>query len=462
MIYDYDIGHQILAYGNLIINTLFLLLFGRFYRFSILEPATWYLFFHYILFAFRPAVLFTLGYYGNYSYIGMHPDVSDSALTFLIANVALLAFLLGCILPGRPVVPAISERPNMLEVQTFFIAALLFAPLYLYSISYGISNPLTESNAANSGNIMIDPETGKKIFVTGSGYLYVLKNCFPGLIIAHIVLFRPNIWNVSVAIAFMSSAFLEGRGRFIIIYFLLGLIIYYFQRPKVSQTTKVAVLGSFSVLTLVLISVGGLYRRVVRSLGDVTWSDFDVVDFINRTPMGDSQEFGMFEFLSYIARYYPDHDYGYSFFTQYLEVFTKPIPRALWSGKPVGSPIQLIDLDYFGNFQGLTQSMAGAGWLSFGLLGVFLLAFVSGFLMQRFFRFCARNWQDPSIRSIYIVALPLGVQWFRDGAPSILEFYIFGLYPLLFWAILIRTAHSGLLPMTGASSNPGPASPRTR
>ncbi|MCF7702177.1 O-antigen polymerase [Loktanella sp. M215] len=456
MTYDYDIGHHLLAYGNLIINTVFLLLFGRFHGFRILEPATWYLFFHYILFAFRPVVLFTVGYHGNYSYMAMHPDVADSALTFLITNVALLAFLLGCVLPGRPTLPAISEKPNTLEVQTFFIAALLFAPLYLYSIYYGISNPLTETNATSSGNIMIDPETGKKIFVTGSGYFYVLKNCFPGLVIAHIVLFRPNIWNMSAVIVFLTSAILEGRGRFIIIYFLLGLIIYYFQRPKVSQTTKVAVLSSFTVLALVLISLGGLYRQVVRSLGDITWSDFDVVDFINRTPMGDSQEFGMFEFLSYIAKYYPDHDYGYSFFTQYLEVFTKPIPRALWPGKPVGSPIQLVDLDYFGNFQGLTQSMVGAGWLSFGLLGVFLLAFVSGFMMQRFFRFAARNWQDPSIRSIYIVALPIGVQWFRDGAPSIVEFYIFGLYPLLFWAILIHIVRAGYLPMTGRPGNPWP------
>ncbi|MCD1620940.1 hypothetical protein K7H20_23075 [Salipiger manganoxidans] len=444
--YEYDSAHHILAYGNLICNTIFFILYSRFFGTKLLEPATWYLFFHYALFAFRPAVLFSLGYHGNYSYMGIHPAVSDSAITFFVTNVALLSFLLGCGLRGSHPLQRTSETASPLEIQTFFIAAIFFAPLYAYSIYYGLSNPIVETNATSSGNVMIDPETGKKIFVSGSGYLYVLKNCFPGLIIAHIILFRVNVWNLSAAIAFLAMTFLEGRGRFIIIYFVLGLIIYYFQRPNVSRAKKAILLLFFSALSLILISVGGLYRRVTRSLGEVSWSDFNIVDFVARTPMGDSQEFGMFEFLSYIIKFYPDENFGYSFFTQYLEVFTKPIPRALWPGKPVGSPIQLVDLDYFGNFQGLTQSMPGAGWLSLGLLGVVVLAFFSGFALQSAYCYAAKRWDDMSIRSIYIVSLPLCIQWFRDGAPSIVEFYAFGLYPLIFWVALIRLARGKYLP----------------
>lgn len=449
--YDYDTGHLLLAFGNLAVNTIFLFFFNRFFGFRILEPATWYTIFHYILFAFRPAVLFLLGYHGNYSYMGIHPDVADTALVFLVANLAFLAFVFGSSLKHRTPLPMVKEKPNPIEVQTFAISSLLFSPLYLFSIYYGVSNPIVETNAISSGNIMIDPETGKKIFVTGSGYFYVLKNCFPGLVVAHIILFRPNVWNISAALIFLTATFLEGRGRFVIIYFVLGVIIYYFQHPRVSKTKKLLILMLFSILAMVLISIGGVYRRVIRSGNSVDWSDFNILDFVARTPMGDSQEFGMFEFLTYIVKHYPDDGFGYSFFTQYLEIFTKPIPRALWSGKPVGSPIQLIDLDYFGNFQGLTQSMAGAGWLSFGIIGVFILAFLSGLFLQSAYCYSAKRWNNFSVRSTYVVALPFCVQWFRDGAPSIVEFYIFGLYPLLFWAFLLWLARQGYLPLTRLS-----------
>lgn len=445
--YTYDAAHHLLAYGNLVLNTAFLALFIRFRGLRILEPAAWYLVFHYLLFAFRPAVLFALGYHANYSFMGIHPDPEDTALTLLVTNVALAAFLAGSALRGRASFPEISAAPGRLQKQAFLLAVAVFAPLFLFSVLYGLRNPLTETNAWSSGNVMIDPETGKKIFVAGSGYFYVLKNCIPGILIAHILLYRPNAWNLSASVAFMSLAFLEGRGRFIIIYFVLGLIIYYFQRPKVPQARKAAVLLSFSLLSLLLISIGGVYRRITRAQGTVDWSDFEAADYIARTPLGDSQEFGMFEFLSYIVKFYPDQQYGFSYFTQYLEVLTKPIPRSLWSGKPVGSPVQLVDLEYFGNFQGLTQSLPGAGWLSLGIAGVVLLSLASGYFYQSFYCFCARRWNDFSIRAIYIVSLPFCLQWFRDGAPSIVEFYAFGLYPLIFWAVLVRLAKRGSLPM---------------
>lgn len=449
--YDYDTGHLLLAFCNLAANTIFLFFFNRFFGFRILEPATWYTIFHYILFAFRPVVLFSLGYHGNYSYMGINPDVADTALVFFVANLAFVSFIFGTSLMRRTPLPVVKEKPKALEVQTFIISALVFSPLYLFSIYYGVSNPIVETNSASSGNIMIDPETGRKIFVTGSGYFYVLKNCFPGLVIAHLIIFRPNVWNISVAVIFLTATFLEGRGRFVIIYFVLGVIIYYFQHPRVSKAKKVFIMLFFSLLALVLISIGGVYRRMIRSGNTINSSEFNIFDFFARTPMGDSQEFGMFEFLTYIVKHYPDADFGYSFFTQYLEIFTKPIPRALWSGKPVGSPIQLIDLDYFGNFQGLTQSMAGAGWLSFGFIGVFILAFLSGLFLQSIYFYSAKRWNNFSVRSIYIVSLPFCLQWFRDGAPSIVEFYVFGIYPLLFWSFLLWLARRGYLPLSRRS-----------
>ncbi|MGZ9812020.1 O-antigen polymerase [Pseudoroseicyclus sp. H15] len=445
MTYSYDPSLIVLSYVNLLAAVLVLIAWSKYRGMQILAPASWYLVFHLFLFGVRPAVLFTAGYHTNFTYMRITPDVWSAVLTFLLANIALISFLGATLVRGSPNTPIQSRGPTPLEKQTYAIALIALSPLFLFSLYYGIQHPVVQVTGQSGGNLMTDPETGKKIFVQGSGYFYVLKNCIPGLILAHVILYRPNVYNISLTVVFIILAFLEGRGRFVIIYLILGFIIYYFQRPGTTTAKKSVVLGLFSLSAMVLISVGGIYRRVTRSHGSFDWANVSISDYLRRTPIGDSQEFGMYDFLLYLAKNFPDDRFGHTYFTQYLEVLTKPIPRALWPGKPIGSPVQLVDLNVGGNYDGLTQSMAGAGWLSLGLPGVIILSFLSGYVLQSVYCFATRNWNSYSLRSIYIVSLPFCIQWFRDGAPSIIEFYIFGLYPLIFWAGLMLMARGGYL-----------------
>lgn len=444
---EYDGYIQAVAWLNLIVNAFFLVFYSRYIKFRMLDPATWYLLFHFMLFVLRPAIVFAFGYGMNFVYMGFRPTLGDVVATFTVANLALLAFLLGTVLLPRPRFDVYAPlQPTPLERQTFWISAVLTLPLILFSVYYTYAHPLVETSAQASGSLVVDPDTGKKVFASGSGYSYVLQNALPGLIVALMLLRKPRWWMFVIAGAFSAQVFLSGRGRFLMIYFVLSLIIFAFQRRRISAAKRATVLMIFGGIALLLISVGGIYRRVFRSLGGVSWQDITLSDYLARTPLGDSQEFGMFEYLTYLVKFFPDQNYGFSFFTQYLEVFTQPIPRALWPGKPVGSPIKLIDLNEFGNFVGLTQSLPGAGWISFGLPGLLILCFVSGLIFAMAYRFAGKNWHRVDIRALYIVAMPFSVQWFRDGAPSIVQFYVFGTYPLILWFMLNGLARSNHLP----------------
>ena len=452
--YEYDAYIQAVSWLNLIANTLFLLGYSRYIKFRILDPATWYVLFHFMLFAIRPTFVFELGYRANFMYMGFSPDLPDVIITFAVANLGLLAFLLGASIFPRPRFDYHTPlHPTALERQTFGIAVAISLPLILFSIYYSYTHPLVEITARSGGNLIIDPDTGKKLFTSGSGYAYVFQNALPGVLIALMLLRRPQWWIFLIAISFMFQVFLTGRGRFVIIYFVLSLIIFAFQMRRISVAKRASLLLGFGGAAIILIAVGGVYRRVSRSLGGVSWQDLTLSDYFARTPLGDSQEFGMFEYLTYLVKYFPDSNYGFSYFTQYLEIFTQPIPRALWHGKPVGSPIKLIDLNEFGNFDGLTQSLPGAGWISLGLVGLLTLPSASGVVFSLFYRYAAKNWNKVDVRSLYIVALPFSVQWFRDGAPSIVQFYVFGMFPLIFWLALNFLARSNLLPKTPAAAS---------
>lgn len=434
---EYDGYIRAVACLNLVLNVSFLVFYYRYFRFRMLDPVTWYLLFHFFLFALRPVFIFLFGYGANFSYIGFTPTLSDTVATFAVANLGMLAFLLGAVLRPCPTFDVYASlQPTPYARQTFYISALMTLPLILFSIYYAYAHPLVETSAYASGNLVIDPDTGKKVFASGSSYGYVLRNALPGLILALLFLHKPRWWMFAIAGAFMAHIFFTGRGRFVIIYFILSLIIFAFQRSRVSFAKRGAVLASLGGGALLLISIGGIYRRVTRSLGSVSWEDITLSDYLSRTPLGDSQEFGMFEYLTYLVKFFPDNGYGFSFFTQYLEIFTQPIPRALWHDKPVGSPVKLIDLNEFGNFVGLTQSLTGAGWISFGLPGTLFLCFLSGFIFTMVYRFAAKYWYRVDVRALYIVALPFSVQWYRDGAPSIVQFYVFGTYPLILWFLL--------------------------
>ena len=173
----------------------------------------------------------------------------------------------------------------------------------------------------------------------------------------------------------------------------------------------------------------------------------------------DSPDFANFDYLTFVMAVVPERTGIYTYGAQYAQLFTEPIPRKLWPGKPVGSPIRLFNLNNYGDFFGLTPSLVGDGWMSGGWIGVTITMTVVGFILGALHRwFWQRNGNNMAALC-YLVGLAMIPQWYRDGGISIAKFVFWNLSPLLLWTGLtwilngcqIR-ARSILLPQASAGA----------
>jgi len=169
----------------------------------------------------------------------------------------------------------------------------------------------------------------------------------------------------------------------------------------------------------------------------------------------DTQEFANFDYVCFVAAVVPSRTGTFTYWAQYLQLFTEPIPRAIWTGKPVGAPVWLFNLNEYGNFLGLTVSLVGDAWMSAGWIGIVVtMSLVGGFLgvLHRWF------WKhtDNSMAALaYLTFLGMLPQWYRDGGISIAKFAFWNLSPLLLWVGLSwvlgahrKTAVSIVLPQS--------------
>jgi hypothetical protein len=149
----------------------------------------------------------------------------------------------------------------------------------------------------------------------------------------------------------------------------------------------------------------------------------------------DTQDFANFDYLTYIVWVVPGRSGTYTYGVQYLQLLTEPIPRILWKGKPAGAPVQTnVDLGLYGNFYGLTMSLAGDAWMSGGWIGLVILLSVTGWLLGLAHRSFWRNIGKPARCLLYLVALAMVPLWYRDGSIiSIAKFLLFSLTPILVW-----------------------------
>jgi hypothetical protein len=148
----------------------------------------------------------------------------------------------------------------------------------------------------------------------------------------------------------------------------------------------------------------------------------------------DTQDFANFDYLTFVLAIVPSRTGTFTYGSQYLQLFTEPIPRKLWPGKPLGSPVGFFSLNSYGNFNGLTPSLVGDGWMSGGWLGLVVTMGFFGGLWGLFHRwFWANNGRSLSAM-VYLIALAMSVQQFRDGGISIAKFLFWNLSPLILWA----------------------------
>ncbi len=403
---------------------------------SMFHPLTFYLIFHGLVFLARPVLVYAYDFNNTWLFMGFWPDSQQFVFTLAVSSVALIAFSLACGLAGnaRPDMDTLPTLPIATpEKIAYAVTLLLLTPLALYSAYIrkdGASFDFT-------GDVQMerDPVTGQPIFVNTTGYIAEAHAMGMPLTLGLIFLARGNPLSFLPFGAFVLYRAYLGWGRWAIVIGVISLVLVllYQTRHKWFAWWHVAA----GIPVLALFHLLGQNRGYVRAMinGDTT----PIMDEPGRSFVDSlaNQDLANFDFLSFILWVTPGQSGTYTYFTQYLQLFTEPIPRIFWPGKPVGAPIKLIELNDYGNFSNLTLSLAGDGWMSGGWLGMIITMVLVGLVLGRVHRwFWEKGCHSPHGVLFFCTFVPLSLQWYRDGGITIFKFGFFALLPILLWWLL--------------------------
>ncbi|WP_143105915.1 O-antigen polymerase [Bradyrhizobium sp. Gha] len=353
--------------------------------------------------------------------------------TLFVSDVGLLSFIGAYLmaLGSKPIQPTFQYiSPTQSELRAFLIAFLLLSPLILYSLflaltmrqTYGV----TVFQELGEINMTIDPATGQKLFADTTAYVVNARNFafpFAGLLIQ---MTRGRWWSyAAIFLCALVALQLGERWEIVISTLVASMMTLYIHRRR--TFTSVHYAGMVIVLAL-FVMIGQNRDSLIKFLttGEIEFS-FDIA----KSSFGSHPDFANFDFLTFILAKVPSVSGTYSYFTQYLGIFTQPIPRMIWPDKPVGSPVQWVNLAAYGNFVSRTASLVGDGWISLGYAGVVTTLGLCGWFFGTIFRkFC-----QPGISIYFYLAyfwmVGLLLQWARDGGYKILDFFLFCIGPLM-------------------------------
>lgn len=405
---------------------------------SMFHPLTFYLIFHALVFVVRPTLVYALDFDNVWLFMGYWPDPQHFVFTLMVSTVALVAFAIACGTAGN-IRPEIGDVPKLnigtTEVIAYVATMLSLAPLAIYS-AY-IKRGGASFDATGDVQMERDPVTGQAYYTNTTGYISEAHAIGLPLTLGLIYVCRFNPLSFIPFGAFVVYRAYLGWGRWAIIMGVVSLVLLwlYHTRHKWFAWWHVAA----GIPILALFHLLGMNRGYVRSLIEggsatvITDPNTSIIDTLA------NQDTANFDFLSFILWVVPEHSGTYTYFTQYLQLFTEPIPRIFWHAKPVGAPIKLVELNNFGNFSNLTTSLAGDGWMSGGWLGMLLTMVVVGLVLGWTHRwFWKKGCRSPFGVLFYCVFLPLTLQWYRDGGITIFKFGFFALLPILVWIVLSK------------------------
>lgn len=397
-----------------------------------------YLAFHFMVFVQRPLVVYAFDLRAEFEFMLYAPTPDIFITTLFVSDLGLVSFVAAYLaaINFRPIEPSFNYiRLTRSEASSFQISLILMSPLILYSFFLALTMRQTYGvevfQDLGQINMTVDPATGQKLFADTTAYVVNARNfAFPyAALLIHVT--RGRWWSfLPIFLCALIALQLGERWEIVIAAFVAAMMTLYIARRHAFTATHYA--GMVVVLAL-FVMIGQNRDSLVKFLttGDIEFS-FDIA----KSSFGDHPDFANFDFLTFIIAKVPDASRTYSYFTQYLGVFTQPIPRILWPDKPVGSPVQWVNLDNYGRFTSLTTSLVGDGWISLGYIGVVITMSACGaFFGKMFKRFC-RPQISIYFYCAYFWMVGLLLQWARDGNYRILDFFLFCIGPLVFsWGI---------------------------
>lgn len=406
--------------------------------FSLFHPFSLYTAFHVLVFVIRPIFGYFLDYSLIYAGYRFMPSEADRTTVILAANIGYATFAFFCLRAGNiPVVFradafTIEERQRL--TRLFIWVILICAPWAIYSMTLNFVG-----EGGNFDGQILDRATGTTINTKTNGYVTDAQLMLAPLcaIFAWLNRFRP--WSLIPMAAFvMMRGSTGGRGPFVAGLVILLLLFLYERRQRFPGFRfAVAAMAMVMLFSYVGRDRGEAMRQTIgieqKSEGQIATNREERAQFL------ETMDLANMEFFEYIVWVVPQKSGTYDYFLNNLQLFTEPIPRVLWPGKPVGAPFTRVRLWDYGYPIGMTASLPGMGWFYMGWLGVIVWCGIwghaTGTLYKRFFQ----GDQSTMKTAAYVVFVASLILAYRDGSLlSLVKQSGVYLAPILVWYVLAR------------------------
>lgn len=378
---------------------------------SLFHPATLYLGFHGFIFVIRPLFARWYGFDLVYRVYKFQPSMADKATAILAANLAMLVFVgVSLLIANRPVVE-VHGRDLFDRLRQTLAGPIVAACLLLGPLAIGSQLAAWSRRADPYASMAFDAATGITVNVDGNGWFNEAALMLAPLtvLVVWLLQYRPMAWIVFV----VSSVLILGSGgRGAFIYSAVALaMIYLLEKRRGWFDWKIALLAAASLIAfnLVVADRGAAVREAFGAEpGESYTAAYDL------DPL-EHMDFANLEYLEFVVYAVPKRTGSWDYFAQNLQIFTEPIPRALWKGKPIGSPVKFFELWDYGTPIGMTISIPGAGWMSLGYLGVIIQASFFALLYGWVYARLLTRTANPASRLAYALFAATSLVVFRDG-----------------------------------------------
>jgi hypothetical protein len=416
---------------------------------SLFHPLALYLAFHGLVFVLRPLLVHLGGFDSQWLFMGFRPTPAQVVETLAVASFALVVFAAASLWTGR--VPAHVSRPapaplafTPAERQAFHLVLLALLPLALFAAwrDLEVFGLIGDPAFGGPGDMRRDPTTGHTVFVGTSAYIVKAHNLLVPLTALFVAVHRFQWWAYLPFLAFLGyRLYLSSRWGVIVACGILLLL--HLTRARRRWPALAALLLALPLAAA--FHAVGQDRAAFRALAGLSTPG---VAMLERAPPQaapgwiqglDGPDFANFDYLAYIVAKVPAESGTHTYFTQYLALFTQPIPRALWPDKPIGPPVRLVDLNRHGRFYGRTWSLPGDGWMSLGWIGVGVTLAAAGALLGRAYAAVAARPQATLAVVAWCAFLPVAILWFRGGViTSVARLGMWMLLPVILWWVTAR------------------------
>lgn len=393
---------------------------------SLFHPLTFYLAFHGVVFVLRPALVHCFNFDAIWTYMRFAPADADFIRTLAVTSVALLAFSIPCLWIGWSKLNFTTARTVPLseaQWRGLIITTVLLLPLIAYSMYTCLSGGMKGEHVG-----------GVFILEGASGYTLEAQNMAGPLVCAWMAATRFSRLSLAPLLFYVACRAYEGIARwaFVLLFLALSAIYAWQHRSKWLPWWTIVL----AIPLLLFFKAIGENRALFSDWlagQSIEQRTEPITEAEKLRAKWDSQEFANFDFLCFVVKMVPDRTETFTYGTQYLQLFTEPIPRKLWPGKPIGAPVGFFNLNNYGNFLGLTPSLPGDGWMSGGWVGLVITLSIVGCLLGLAHRWFWRHEQNNFAALFYLIGIAMLPQWYRDGGISISKFLFWNFLPLLLW-----------------------------